>query len=98
MAALGTLCTCLTALDRRDGRRCEHDSWGTRRPSPDRTWASPHDEIPFPLFLIVAVSLGVLFVALLLLGQTVRCAANDHSLSYCPGYSAEQTNPQEPRP
>lgn len=79
-------CRCLSVLDRRDGRRCEHDNWGTRRPSPEQHWASPQRDLPLPLVLLVSAIAGVLLTALLLLGQTAMCAAHDQSLTYCPGY------------
>jgi hypothetical protein len=96
MAALGTLCHCLTALDRRGGRRCQHDSWGLRQTAPARSWASPHDQLPFPLFLIAAVASGVLFVALLLLGQKSLCHIDPQGHSYCPTYVQPATSEETP--
>ena len=64
-------------------------SWDTRHPTVDQHWATPHRALPLPLFLLVAATLAVLFVALLSLGQTVMCAWHDQGLRYCPGY--EQT-------
>lgn len=96
MAALTTLCRCLTAIERRDGRRCQHDSWSLARTAPgEHSWASPHEQAPVPVVLLAAAIGAVLFLAVLLTGQQAMCAMHDQGLRYCPGY--QQPAQQEQR-
>jgi hypothetical protein len=96
MAALSTLCHCLTALDRRDGRRCQHDSRGLRQTAPARSWASPHDQLPFPLFALALAAWVVLFLGLLLAGRAGLCHLDPQGHSYCPTYVQPATSEETP--
>lgn len=85
------LCGCLSNLDRRDGRRCEHDSWSLARTSTTGAWASPDGRTPVALVLLTCAAGAVLFLAVLLVAQAGMCAAHDQSLRYCEGYTDPST-------
>lgn len=94
------LCDCLSTLDRRDGRRCQHDSWGQRQPNPaTQSWQSPRRDLPLP---VVYLALLALFVAVGFAYTALRpalCDLHEGQLAYCadlPGYSDPHS--KEPRP
>jgi hypothetical protein len=66
-------------------------SWAARQPSPTRRWNEPHDQLPLPLFLIALAAAGVLFLAVLLTGQTAMCAIHNDQLRYCPDFQPTTT-------
>jgi hypothetical protein len=66
-------------------------SWTARQPSPTRRWNEPHDQLPLPLFLLALVAAGVLFLALLTVGQAAMCDVHNDQLRYCTDTTTEET-------
>lgn len=79
---------------------CRPASWSPRRlrtPSGSgRSWLSPTAQVHAVAAVLLGAIAGVVFLALVYLAQQAMCAAHDHALRYCPGYTATDT--QEPRP